>query len=225
MTEPAPAAPVIEPPAAATPPTAPAPPVPTPPAAAAKPDDNPWADPEKAKAEIERLRRENASERTQAKANAAEQARNDLAQQIGKALGLVQNDEPVDPAVLTEQLTTAQSETRKARAELAVFRAASSTDADPSALLDSVTFREKVATLDPTDTAAITAAITEAVAANPRLARSQTTTEPPRMKPNAAQGSSAQPPLGLKERIAAAEKEGDVRAAMQLKAALAIQNS
>jgi hypothetical protein len=218
MTESTPAAPVVEPAA----PTAPLPaaPIPAPPAAAT---DNPWADPDKAKAEIERLRRENASNRTQAKQNAAEEARTELAQQIGKALGLVKDDEPVDPAQLTSQLTTANDEARQARLELAVYRAAGET-ADAAALLDSRTFLKQVAALDPSDMDGITGAITQAVTANPRLARSQSAT-PARMAPNPAQGTSAQPPLGLKERIAAAEKDGDVRTAMRLKAAMAIQNS
>lgn len=217
MTEPTSTPPSAEPTAPAATAAATAAAVPAAPAA----PDNPWADPEKARAEIERLRRENASERTQAKANAAEAARKELAQEIGKALGIVNDDAPVDPAALTQQLTAAQSERKQAQVELAVFRAASATEADPSALLDSVTFREKVTALDPSDTAAISAAIQEAVAANPRLARSQQGTQ--RMAPNPAQGTSAQPALSLRERIAAAEKDGDMRTAMRLKAALAIQ--
>lgn len=201
-------------------------PQPTPPAQPEPPkSDNPWDNPEKARAEIERLRRENASDRTQAKANAAEQARTELAQQIGKALGLVGDNEPVDPAKLTEQLTASQSETKQARLELAVWRAAGDS-ADASALLDSRAFLASVQNVDPSDTDGITNAITQAVAANPRLARSQPAPAAPgRMAPNPAQGTSAQPPLGLKERIAAAEKDGDARTAMRLKAALALENS
>lgn len=195
---------------------------PTPPAtpdAPEAPAKNVWENPEAAKAEIEKLRKENAASRTNAKAQAAEEARKELAQTIGKALGLVA-DEPLDPAKLTESLTAAQSQAKQAQIELAVFRNAGEA-ADPAALLDSKTFLEKVSTIDPADTAAITAAISEAVTQNPRLGKATT----PGMKPNPAQGRSASPPLGLSEQIAAAQSAGDMRAVMRLKAAQMVQNS
>lgn len=219
---PAPATPE-SPAAAPTPPAADAAPAaPTIPAAQAAPEapaKNVWEDPEAAKAEIEKLRKENGAARTNAKAQAAEEARKELAQTIGKALGLVA-DEPLDPAKLTESLTTAQEQAKQAQIELAVFRAAGDT-ADPAALLDSKTFLEKVSTIDPADSAAITAAIGEAVTQNPRLGKAVT----PGMKPNPAQGRSASPPLGLDEQIAAAQKSGDMRAVMRLKAAQMVKNS
>jgi hypothetical protein len=178
-----------------------------------------WEDPDSAKAEIERLRKENGAARTNAKAQAAEEARNELAQAIGKALGLVEN-EPVDPAKLTAQLTAEQSYARQARMELAVFRNAGD-HADPSALLDSRTFLEKVATIDPHDSQAIQAAISEAVEANPRLGKAPAA---PGMKPNPAQGRSASPPLGVGEQIAAAQKAGDIKSVLRLKASQALQN-
>ncbi|WP_370246911.1 hypothetical protein [Nocardioides sp.] len=170
--------------AAATtpPPAAPAAPT-TPPSA-----DNPWDDPVAAKAEIERLRRENGAARTNAKNQAAEQARTDLAQTIGKALGLVADDTPVDPAALTEQLTTTQREANQARVELAVYRNAGTAGADPAALLDSASFLAKVANLDPADTAAVQTAIAEAIEANPRLKAAPATRTP---APNPAQGASS----------------------------------
>lgn len=177
-------------PAAAAPeapnPTAP----PAPAQAPAEPPANPWDNPEAAKAEIERLRKENGAARTNAKAQAAEDARKELAQQIGKALGLVE-DEPVDPAELTKQLTAKDAEARQAKVALAVYQTAGAAGADPLALLDSATFQAKVASIDPTDTAAITAAITEAVAANPRLGAAPGQRVP---APNPAQGSSATGP-------------------------------
>jgi hypothetical protein len=51
-----------------------------------------------------------------------------------------------------------------------VYRAAATAGADPDALLDSRSFAQAVADLDPSDTAGITAAITAAVQANPRYA-------------------------------------------------------
>ena len=185
------------------------------------PSTSPWDDPAAAKAEIERLRKENGATRTNAKAQAAEEARVSMAQEIGKALGLIKGDEPADPVKLTEQLTAAGAEARQAKIELAVFRAAQATDADPTALLDSRTFLAKVATVDPSDSAAIEAAVAEAVAANPRLGKPAT----PGMKPNQAQGRSASAPLGLAEQAAAATAAGDTKAAIRLKSAMALNHN
>ena len=193
----------------------------TTPVSADKAPVNPWDDPVAAKAEIERLRKENGSDRVNAKAQAATDARNEFAQTIGKALGLITNDEPADPAALTAQLTAAGADARQAKIELAVFRAAQATDADPSALLDSRAFLVKLADVDPSDTAAITAAVTEAVTANPRLGKPAV----PGMKPNPAQGHSASAPLGLAEQIAASEKAGDTKATIRLKAAMALNHN
>ena len=177
-----------EPPAAATTPPAPTPAPPAEPKAAdVAPAGNLWDDPEAARAEIEKLRRENGAARTNAKAQAAEEARKEMAQTIGKALGLVA-DEPIDPAKLTESLTASQADAQRARVELAVFRAASAANGDPAALLDSTSFLKSLDGIDPNDAAAVQAAISQAVTANPRLGIS---TEPRPPAPNPAQGSSA----------------------------------
>jgi hypothetical protein len=185
VTIPAPGAP--QEPAAAAPAPKPAPPAT--PEAPAEPHANPWDDPKAAQAEIERLRRENGAARTTAKAQAADEARKELAQRIGKAIGLV-TDEPVDPAKLTEQLTMKEAEARQAKVALAVYQAAGNT-ADPVALLDSTSFLAKVKDLDPSDSTAIAAAIAEAVQANPRLGAAPGTRLP---APNPAQGSSGSGP-------------------------------
>ena len=186
--EPSPTPPATEPPAAAATPPVPTPPTEPPKATEPAPKANPWEDPEAAKAEIERLRKENGAARTNAKAQAADEARTELANTIGKALGLVK-DEPIDPAKLTESLTTAQADARRAQVELAVFRSASTAAGDPAALLDSSSFLASLASIDPADTAAVTAAITAAVAANPRLGAAPGDPKPP--APNPAQGAGA----------------------------------
>lgn len=136
--------------------------------------DNPWSDPEKAKAEIERLRRENASERTNAKTKAAEDARNGLVQELGKALGLIKDGEKApDPEDLAKQVTEQTTAARQAQTELAVYRAAGKASADPDALLDSRAFLAKIADIDPTDTAKVTKAIEDAVKDNPKLRATQ----------------------------------------------------
>ena len=150
------------------------------------PAKNVWEDPETAKAEIERLRKENAKDRTTAKQTAADEAKAALAQEIGKALGLVK-DEPVDPAKLTEQITAAQADAKRAQVALAVYQNAATAGADPLALLDSATFLAKAAALDPTDVDGLKAAMTEAVTANPRLGAAPESRTP---APNPAQGSS-----------------------------------
>jgi len=109
--------------------------------------------------------------RTTAKQQAADEARKDLAQQIGKALGLVQDD-TVDPAKLTEQLTAQTAAARQSAVQLAVYRAAGKAGANADALLDSVGFANATKDLDPNagDFAAqVEAAITAAVGANPLL--------------------------------------------------------
>lgn len=177
-------------------------------------------DPERAASLIAKLRAEKAAMKGSA-TKAADAARAELAQTIGKALGLVQDDEPADPAKLTAQLSEESAAARQAKLELAVYRAAQGSTADPAALLDSRAFLSKVAALDPSDTDAITAAITEAVTVNPRLGRP----EPQGMKRNPAQGASASPPLGVNERIAAAEKAGDIKTAIRLKSGMALNTN
>lgn len=174
-----------EPSAAATTPTEPAKPTPPPSA----PSGNVWDDPTAAKAEIERLRRENGAARTNAKAQAADDARNELAQAIGKALGIVQ-DEKIDPAELTKQLTESQASTKHAQVELAVFKAAGQAGGDPAALLDSQSFLKSLSDVDPSDSQAVQAAIARAVEANPRLGAASSDPKPP--APNPAQGAGSE---------------------------------
>lgn len=178
-------------------------------------------DPDVLRAEITRLRRENGAARTNAKAKAADDARAEFAQQIGKILGLVDDDAAdVDPKILTEQLTSSQEAARTAQIELAVFRAAATTDADPTALLDSRSFLAKVADIDPADSDALQQAITDTLGSNPRLGKAH----PSGMKPNPAQGRSASPPLGMADQIVAAQKAGDIKTVMRLKASMAVAN-
>lgn len=134
---------------------------------------------------------------------------------IAKALGLKEEDTPPDPAKLAEQLKAAQAETerekadraksaeqsaaehRRTQVQLAVYRAAGKHGADSDALLDSASFLNKVAGLDPAaDDFAdrLGEAITKAVEANPRLAKAEpknpgrsgpehTPSPPPRKRP------------------------------------------
>ncbi len=136
---------------------------------------NVWDDPAKAKAEIERLRAENAKDRTTAKQNAATEAKNGLIQELGKALGLVKDgDTTPTPEQLTAQLAEKTSEATATQRELAVYRTAGQVPgADVNALLDSRTFLDSIKDIKPDDTAALKAAVEKAITDNPRLKTAQ----------------------------------------------------
>jgi hypothetical protein len=108
-----------------------------------------------------------ANYRTKAQ-TAADNAQKELTDKLAVALGL-KPDAATDPAALTASLTEAQSQAKTAARELAIFKAAATTGADPSRLLDSNSFMSSVTGLDPADGAAINAAITAAITANPLL--------------------------------------------------------
>lgn len=112
--------------------------------------------------------------RTNAKKQAADEARTEIVQELGKALGLIKDDKdtPPDPAALTAQIEKATAAHRETAVELAVYRGASKYGADPDALTDSRTFLKSIADLDPTDgefAKKVNAAIKQAVADNPKL--------------------------------------------------------
>lgn len=120
---------------------------------------------------VTKLRNENAAHRKKAQA-AADEAVAELTKNIGKALGLVKDDEPANPDELTKQIETEREAAKAARVELAVFRAAGKHSADPDALLDSRSFLTKVKDLDPTadDFASqVEDAIKTTVETNPKL--------------------------------------------------------
>lgn len=140
------------------------------------------------------LRAENATDRTSAKTKAADEARQQLAQDIGKALGLVADDGQADPAKLAEQVTAEQQRARAAAVELAVFKSAGPLGADPAALVDSRTFLSAVEQLDPTATDfadKVGAAITKAATDNPKLRAAGQA--PPRSSGQHAGGSGEKP--------------------------------
>ncbi|MCR8576165.1 hypothetical protein [Streptomyces sp. Isolate_219] len=120
--------------------------------------------------ELAAARAEAGKSRVTAKQRAADDARTQLAQDIGRALGIVPEGQEADPAQLTQQLTAAQAQARQTAVELAVYRHAAAAGGDADALLDSRTFAASLDGLDPNDTTAIQAAVEAAVTANPKLA-------------------------------------------------------
>jgi len=172
-------APADAPPADAPPADAPPadePPADTPPADAPPADEPPgdddtvYNDPAAAKALVEKLRRENGSARTQAKADAATEAREEIVKEFGKMLGFIKDDDaPVDT---TAALNDARSAQRETAAELVVWKEAAALKVDAQAVTDSRAFARAIKDLDPasdTFAAEVKAAAQEAAKNNPKL--------------------------------------------------------
>ncbi|MDT0432799.1 hypothetical protein [Streptomyces salyersiae] len=124
--------------------------------------------------ELTAARQEAGKTRVTAKQKAADDARASLAQDIGKALGLVKDDAPADPAQLTQQLAAEQAKARANAVELAAYKAAQTEGARADRLLNSRAFADRLAGLDPAaeDFATkLTAAIKAEVATDPALYR------------------------------------------------------
>lgn len=127
-------------------------------------------DPEQLQNMVRALRKENAKDRTTAKQKAADAAQASLVQQIGKALGLIKDDDDTPtPEDLTKQLTAEQDAKRSAQAALAVYRAAQGI-ADPDMLTDSTRFHKALADVDITDQQAVTDAVKAFVKDHPQYA-------------------------------------------------------
>ena len=127
-------------------------------------------DPEQLQQMVRALRKENAKDRTAAKQKAADDAQASLVQQIGKALGLINDeDDTPTPDDLTRQLAAEQDAKRTAQAALAVYRAARGI-ADPDMLTDSARFHRALADVDITDQQAVTDAVKAFVKDHPQYA-------------------------------------------------------
>lgn len=139
--------------------------------------------PESWQTEIKKLRAENASERTEAKKKAAQEATDALTKKLGEALGLIQGDEAPKPEDVIAQLTTerdevAQRETATAKKlrELiekdALREAAKAHEGDFSSLTDSKKLSAAIEALDHTADdypSLVDAAVKAAIAADPKL--------------------------------------------------------
>lgn len=106
--------------------------------------------------ELADARREAGKSRNDAKKQAADDAVRSLTEKLGKALGLVKDDAPPDPAKLAEAIaakdtTIAEREAalRTKDVELAVWSRADKLSAKAGALLDSRSFLRAIADLDP----------------------------------------------------------------------------
>lgn len=141
----------------------------------AKKDDgeDPAATVARLQKELKQANADAAKARTNAKKQAADEARTEIVQELGKALGLIKDEEtPPDPAALKAQIEKATAAHRETAVELAVYRGASKYGADPDALTDSRAFLKSIAGLDPSDeefAKKVQAAIKKAVDDNPKL--------------------------------------------------------
>lgn len=139
--------------------------------------------PESWQTEIKKLRAENASERTEAKKKAAQEATDALTKKLGEALGLIQGDEAPKPEDVIAQLTTerdevAQRETATAKKlrELiekdALREAAKAHEGDFGSLTDSKKLSAAIEALDHTADdypSLVDVAVKAAIAADPKL--------------------------------------------------------
>ncbi len=148
---------------------------PKPKAPAKKPnDESPEATIARLQKELKAANSEAGKARTTAKKAAADEARTEIVQELGKALGLIKDekDTPPDPAALTAKIEQATAAHRETAVELAVYRGAGKHRADPDALTDSRAFLNSIKGLDPADEGfgkAVSAAIKKAVEDNPKL--------------------------------------------------------
>jgi len=213
-------------------PTPPAPPAAvTPPAVPAPPwgDDPSKFDPDKAWALIQNVKGDLADTKAKTEAAiaaAAAQAQKDTLAQFAKLLGGAEEPE-TDPVKLAAkvtdlssqvqakdgELTKAQADIKARDLSLAVALAAPSLGANTKLLLANGEFKTSIASVDPTDEAAITAAITKALQVNAAL-----------KQPPAASGAgdhTGPTVQSLEALLAEAVKNGDTTTSIMLKRRIA----
>lgn len=207
-------------------------PVTTPPPTPATPpwgDDASKFDPDKAWKLIENLRTEaeKRQEKTDAAiAAAAEKAKKDTLTEFGRLL-TGEGEPETDPAKLNESinalkgqvtertnaLTTAQTEAKAGQVALQVAILGAPLGANISALLANEAFKTSIASVEPTDGAAITAEITKALQANAALK------QPPA---RSGSGDHTGPTVtSLQQQLAEAEKAHDLSNVISLKRRIA----
>jgi len=167
--------------------------------------------------------------RTVAKQNAAQEARQQLTTDIGKALGLIEGDKAPTPEELTSQLrdshgalTAAREEAAAAAIELHVYRTASKLGADADALLDSRAFCDTIDAIPAdSDAEAFSTAVRQAIEAamgrNPGL-RARTAG-----RSGADHGAGGEATPNIDKQIADAISRRDFPTAIRLKRQRAAQ--
>ncbi|GHA28704.1 hypothetical protein GCM10010372_30630 [Streptomyces tauricus] len=171
---------------------------PKPKAPAQKPsDEDPAATIARLQKDLKAANADAGKARTTAKKQAADEARNEIVQELGKALGLIKDDKdaPLDPAALKAQVESATAAHKSTAIELAVYRGAGKAGVDPDAITDSRQFMASIQDLDPTDAGfakAVAAAMKKAAEDNPKL-KVQTAPKRTSSDFNGGAGSSSDP--------------------------------
>ncbi|MGW6009704.1 hypothetical protein [Streptomyces sp. NPDC055210] len=160
-------------------------------------DEDPAATITRLQKELKTANGEAGKARTAAKKQAADDARNEIVQELGKALGLIKDDKdaPLDPAALKAQVESATAAHKSTAIELAVYRGAGKAGVDPDAITDSRQFMASIKDLDPSDEGfakAVTAAMKKAAEDNPKL-KVQTAPKRTTSDFNGGAGSSSDP--------------------------------
>lgn len=193
----------------------------------------PWTsenfDPERAGRLVANLRKDLDDHRAKSEAAiaaAAEKAQKDTLAQFAKLLGGGEQEE-TDPEKLKAKvtdlstqiaekdtnLTKAQADLKARDVSLAVAMAAPTLGANTKLLLANEEFKTSIASVEPGDEAAITAAITKALQANAALKQ-----PPPRSGAGEHTGPTVQ---SLEAQLKKAEEEGNVRESIRLKRSIA----
>lgn len=122
---------------------------------------------EQLEAEVERLRRENGSQRVTAKQQAANEARTELAKEFAQLLGITPKDDET-PEQLKARIAEKDQAVKERDTQLAVYQLAASVTpkADAVKLLSWKPFLDSISKIDPGDTSALQLAMTEAVKGN-----------------------------------------------------------
>ncbi|MFG3085121.1 hypothetical protein [Streptomyces parvulus] len=171
-------------------------PKPKPPAK--KGDEDPTATIARLQKELKTANGEAAKARTSAKKAAADEARTEIVQELGKALGLIKDekDAPPDPAALKAQIDSATAAHRSTALELAVYRGAAKAGVDPDAITDSRAFMASIKDLDPSDEGfakAVQTAMKKAAEDNPKLKAVSAAPDRTSSDFNGGAGSSSEP--------------------------------
>ncbi|MER7801245.1 hypothetical protein ABTX71_13030 [Streptomyces parvulus] len=171
-------------------------PKPKPPAK--KADEDPTATIARLQKELKTANGEAAKARTSAKKAAADEARTEIVQELGKALGLIQDekDTPPDPAALKAQIESATAAHRSTALELAVYRGAAKAGVDPDAITDSRAFMASIKDLDPSDEGfakAVQTAMKKAAEDNPKLKAAPAAPDRTSSDFNGGAGGSSEP--------------------------------
>ncbi|MFE6284356.1 hypothetical protein [Streptomyces sp. NPDC057877] len=161
-------------------------------------DEDPAATIARLQKELKQANGDAAKARTTAKRAAADEARNELVQELGKALGLIKDDKdtPPDPAALKAQIESATAAHRSTALELAVYRGAAKAGVDPDAITDSRAFMASIKDLDPSDEGfakAVQAAMKKAGEDNPKLKAAPAAPDRTSSDFNGGAGSSSDP--------------------------------